>query len=159
MICYYTLEGTFDFKERRIRKYYAAVDSLKEKWGCDELSTVEMLNYAEKKKVDVYGWLKSIPTSQKVRLAGKNITPYTLKFVESSLLAVTLMSVIVLKEEFKFSNPMVRRFLDQVKNYIDSYSRKQPKCKYYYLDDNMILEWFKSELLMDLDTGEKIKEG
>lgn len=156
LISYYSLEGTFDFKEKRIRRFYQEVSDVKSKWGEGAITSQQLLRYCEKKKIDIYGWLKTIPNSQKLKLAKGNITPITLKMVDSAILALVMMEIAVLKEDFRFSNPMISKYLEDIKNYIDSYATKQPKGKECYLNDNMIVEWFKMELKLDVETGKKV---
>ena len=153
---YMALYDVFGFKEKRIRRYYETMTKLKQDWSNNIVTTESMLKYCEAKKIDAYGFMKRIPTSKKIALVGKNVTPSILKYIESGLLINVLMSVIVLKEEFRFTKAQLQTFLDKVDYYIDSYTRKQPKTNIYYLNDNMILGIFRDELKIDLNTGRKV---
>ena len=156
LMSYNILYDKFGFGEKQIRKYYSAMIALKEGWSNDQVPTKEMLVYCEKKKVDVYGFMKKIPQSKKIALIGKNVTTGVIKFIEAGFMINILMSVIILKEEFKFTNPMIKRYLDYIEYFTDSYTRKMPRSNECYLNDNMILAIFREEMHLDLETGLKV---
>lgn len=156
LMTYNALLDVFGFKEKRIRKFYEHMNTLKESWADGVVPTDGMLRYCEKKKIDAYGFMKKIPQSKKLFLIGRNSTPKVINYIEAGFLVNILMSVIVLKEEFRFTNPMIQKYLDKIEYYIDSYTRKQPGTNLYYLNDNMILSIFREELKLDLETGRKV---
>ena len=153
---YNALLDVFGFKEKRIRKFYACIEAFKLKWEKDEITSREMMVYCIKKKIDLGSWMHKIPLSKKMALIGRNATPEIIGYFDGAVMAFMLMAVISLKEEFRFSNPMIEKYLTKMSYYIDSYTRKQPRCNEYYLNDNMILEIFREELKLDLTTGEKV---
>lgn len=156
LMTYNALLDVFGFKEKRIRKFHAVMECLKTKWEDDTLTSKEMIVYCMKKKIDLHAWINKIPLSKKMALVGKNVTPGIVKYFDAAVMANMLMTVITLKEEFRFSNPMIEKYLEKMDFYIDSYTRKQPKSNEYYLNDNMILDIFREELKLDLITAEKI---
>lgn len=156
LMSYMALYDVFGFKEKRIRKYYDAMIALKEQWAEGIVPTDAMLKYCEVKKIDVYHRMKNVPTSKKLLLIGNNKTPGVINFIEAGYLVNILMSVIVLKEEFKFTNPQIEKYLDKIDYYVDSFTRKQPKTNKYYLTSDMILSIFRDEMQLDLNTGEKV---
>lgn len=156
LMTYNALLDVFGFKEKRIRKFHAVMECLKAKWEDDTLTSKEMIVYCMKKKIDLHAWINKIPLSKKMALVGKNVTPGIVKYFDAAVMANMLMTVITLKEEFRFSNPMIEKYLEKMDFYIDSYTRKQPKSNEYYLNDNMILDIFREELKLDLITAEKI---
>jgi hypothetical protein len=154
---YMTLYDVFGFKERRIRRYYNEMTLLKEGWKDGQVPTEQMIKQCEDYGVHVYGFMKKIPMSTKLKLIGKNVTPGIIDYIEAGFLVNILMSVIVLKEKFRFSNPQIYKYLDKIEDYIDSYTRKQPGTNKYYLDDEMIIEIFRDEMRLDLITGERVE--
>jgi hypothetical protein len=150
------LYDVFGFKGKRIRRYYNEMIALKKNWRDDQVPIEGMLKYCEQKKIDIFGFTSKIPTSTKLKLCGKNCVPGVMNYINAGFLVNILMSVIVLKETFRFSNAMIQQYLDKIEYYIDSYTRKQPGCGKYYLTDDMILEIFRDELKLDLNTGEKV---
>lgn len=153
---YNALLDVFGFKEKRIRKFYQCMEALKTKWDDAIITSNEMLIYCAKKNIDINSWVKKIPLSKKMALSGKNVTPEIVRYFDATVIAILLMTIISLKEEFRFTNPMIEKYLAKMEYYIDSYTRKQPKTNEYYLNDNMILAIFRDELKLDLITGEKI---
>jgi hypothetical protein len=156
LMSYMALYDVFGFKEKRIRRYYDEMQRLKEGWTDNQVPTEEMLKQCEDYGIHVYGFIKKFPMSTKLKLIGNNITPGVINYIEAGFLVNIVMGVIVLKEQFRFSNPQVNKFLDKIEYYIDSYTRKQPGCNKYYLNDDMILEIFRDELKLDLNTGERV---
>ena len=156
LMSYNALYDVFGFGEKRIRRYYQAMQKLKENWADGIVPTEQMLAYCEKKKIDAYGFMKKIPQSRKLALIGKYKTPGVINFIEAGFLVNILMSIIVLKEDFKFTNPMIQKYLDKIEYYVDSYTRKMPKSNECYLKDSMILEIFREEMHLDLETGVKV---
>jgi hypothetical protein len=130
--------------------------ALKEAWRDDQAPTSEMIKKCEDWNIHVYAWMKKIPTSTKLRLVGKNAVPGIMNYIESAFLINIVMSVIVLKEKFRFTKAQLNEYLNKIGYYVDSYTRKQPGTNKYYLNDNMIIEIFKEELKIDLVTGEKV---
>lgn len=157
LMSYMTLYDVFGFGKKRIRHYYDAMTRLKEEWSDSQVPTNQLLTYCESKKIDVYGWMKNIPTSSKLKLVGNNLVPNVMNYLEAGFLVNVLMSVVVLKEEFRFSNPMIKKFMDKIEYYVDSYTRKQPGTNIYYLNDKMIIDTFIEEMKLNLETGEDVE--
>jgi hypothetical protein len=153
---YLTLYDQFNFQERRIRRYYAEMIALKEAWRDDQVPTAEMIQKCENWGIHTVAWLKRIPTSTKLRLVGKNAVPGIMNYIESAFLVNVIMSIIVLKEKFRFTKAQLNDYLNKIGYYVDSYTRKQPGTNKYYLNDNMIIQIFRDELKIDLVTGEKV---
>ena len=64
--------------------------------------------------------------------------------------------VVILKEEFRISTKKVNEVLDKIRYLIGCYAARQPKCKKPYLDDRSIIQAFKDELKIDLETGKRV---
>lgn len=153
---YLALLDVCGFKEKRIRKFYAAMKALKESWVDGKAPTDEMLVYCRKKKIPAYEWMKAIPVSKKLAL----IKPYTcvnvVNFAEAAILVHVMMTAIILKEEFRISNSQIGQVLKKVESDMDCYIAVQPRSKKPYLTDESILQIFREELRLDLVTGEKV---
>jgi hypothetical protein len=156
LMSYMALYDVFGFKEKRIRRYYDEMQKLKLGWADEQVPTAQMLKQCENYGIHAYSFMKKIPMSTKLKLVGKNTVPGVANYIEAGFLVNILMSVIVLKEQFRFSNPQVYKYLDKIEYYIDSYTRKIPGTNKYYLNDDMILEIFRDEMKLDLNTGKKV---
>lgn len=153
---YLALLDVLGFKEKRIRKFYEKMNSMKESWAEGKAPTDVMLAYCTGKKLPVYEWMKSIPVTKKLAL----IKPYTcanvVNFAEAAILVHGMMMAIILKNEFRATNKQVIQVLDRIKSDIECYITYQPKTKKMYLSDDMIIQAFKDDLKLDLVTGEKV---
>jgi hypothetical protein len=156
LMSYMALYDVFGFKEKRIRRYYDEMQAMKFGWADGQVPTDELLQYCENNGIHVYAFVKRVPTSTKLKLIGNNTVPGVMPYLESGFLVNILMSVKVLKEKFRFTKAMLQEYLDKIEYYIDSYTRKQPGTNKYYLNDDMILEIFRDEMKLDLNTGEKV---
>ena len=79
-----------------------------------------------------------------------------IRYLDAVILANILPTVVILKEEFRVSTKKVNEVLDKIKHMIGCYAARQPKCKKPYLDDRSIIEVFRDELKLDLETGERV---
>lgn len=147
MISYQNLHDKFGFGQKRILKFYSAMQELLNQYDLGTLNTSMLLKYSVKVKVDSYGWVKSLPTSQKLSLVNfkpnKNNGMNAVKLIESALLISDLLAVSVLKEEFGMSKAKIDEFNEWQKYYIDSYVKG-------YLNDTMVNELMIAECKIDI---------
>lgn len=156
------LYDKFGLSFKQIGNFYKRQEELKKKWEDDDnhkITSKSLLVYCEKKKVDVMGFVKSIPMSQKLYMAdikkGRAVLGAD-KSIESCFLVSLLIAVPVLKETYRFSNKKIEEFMQWVAYFIDSYWRKQPGCKDHYLSDAVIREIFIEEEGWDIVEGRKV---
>lgn len=161
------LYDKFDLSFRQLTNYCDKTRTLRMLWQDDsnkDVTSVSLLNYCVKKKIDVVGFVKSVPMSQKLYMAdiqkGKAVVGAD-KNIESAFLATILLTIPTLKETYRFSNVKINEFLKWVAYFIDSYWRKQPGCKEHYLNDEMIRQIFIEEEGWDIKEGKavEIKDG
>ena len=152
-IFYYSARDVLGFGQDRMIRFWENMLELKERWSEMEVTSYEMLVYCEKKGIDVHGFVKGVPNNKKLLMVGNNITIASLKYIESAMLANMMFATIVLKETFKQSTSKIKEFMKMVDNYIDSYTKKQPKSKLYYLNDRMIIDALKDEIKLDVEKG------
>ncbi len=118
-----------------------------------------MMEYCRKRKIDVVGWVKSIPMSQKLYMAdiqkGRAVLGAD-RNIESALASTMYLTIPTLKESYRFSNAKIEEFMKWVAYYIDSYWRKQPKSKEHYLSDAIIRQTFIEDEHWDIVTGEAV---
>jgi hypothetical protein len=157
---YLTLYDLLGFKEKRLRKFYSMAIDMKAKWHDDadtDITTEAMQNYCVVKKNKYQDWIRSIPEGQKRALCPLVITSGEgIRYLDAVILANILPMIIILKEEFRISTKKVNEVLDKIKYMIGCYATRQPRCKKPYLDDQSIIQMFKDELKLNLETGEKI---
>ena len=157
---YLTLYDLLGFKEKRLRKFYSMAIDMKVKWQDDtdtDITTEAMQNYCIVKKIKYQEWIRSIPEAQKRALCPVVITAAEgIRYLDAVILANILPMIIILKEEFRISTKKVNEVLDKIRYMIGCYATRQPRCKKPYLDDQSIIQMFKDELKLDLETGEKI---
>lgn len=129
------LYDKFDMTFKQITNFYSKTVARRIAWQDDdneEITNESMLAYCIKKKIDVVGFVKSIPMSQKLFMAdikkGRAVLGADVN-IESAFLSTLLLSIPVLKESYKFSNAKINEFMKWVAYFIDSYCRKQPGCK------------------------------
>lgn len=161
------LYDKFDLSFKQIENYYNKTVGLRTTWQDDsnkDVTSESLLNYCIKKKIDVVGFVKSVPMSQKLYMAditkGKAVLGAE-KNIDSAFLATILLTIPTLKETYRFSNAKINEFLKWVAYFIDSYCRKQPGCKEHYLNDEMIRQIFIEEEHWDIKEGKavEIKDG
>lgn len=155
-IFYYSARDVLGFGQDRMIRFWENMVELKERWSDMKITSYEMMKYCEKKGFDVHGFVKGVPSNKKLLMVGNNITPASLKYIESAMLANMMFACIVLKETFNQSTPKIKEFMSMVDNYIDSYTRKQPKSKLYYLNDRMIIDALKDEIKLDVENGVRL---
>lgn len=156
---YLTLYDLLGFKEKRLRKFYSMAIDMKVRWhdGDTDITTESMQNYCIVKKIKYQDWIRSIPEAQKRALCPVTITTNEgIRYLDAVILANILPMLIILKEEFRVSTKKVNEVLDKIKYLIGCYAARQPKCKKPYLDDRSIIQAFKDELKIDLETGERV---
>lgn len=157
MMTYYTLYDKFGFGAVKLQNFYGHYLALRQEWSNDQVPTEGMLKYCAEKKIDAYGFMKSIPMRIKLMLCGlKNATPTMMYYIEPAFLTNILMTVIILKEQYKFSNAKIEEYLHWMGYWIDSYTRKQPRTNIYYLNDKMIVDTLIDEIKLDLVTGKRV---
>lgn len=160
------LYDKFDMSFKQITNYSNKTRTLRMLWQDDrnkDVTSASLLTYCVKKKIDVVGFVKSIPMSQKLFMAdiqkGRAVIGAE-KNIESAFLATILLTIPTLKETYRFSNAKINEFLKWVVYFIDSYCRKQPGCKEHYLNDEMIRQIFIEEEGWDIVEGKPAaKEG
>lgn len=161
-ICWMTYLALYDllgFKEKRLRKFYSMAIDMKVRWhdGDADITTESMQNYCIAKKIKYQDWIRSIPEAQKRALCPVVITAGEgIRYLDAVILANILPMVIILKEEFRVSTKKVNEVLDKIKHMIECYAARQPRCKKPYLTDDMILQAFRDELKIDLETGKRV---
>lgn len=156
------LYDKFDMSFKQITNFYNKTIARRTAWQDDdneEITSEGMLAYCIKKKIDVIGFVKSIPMSQKLYMAditkGRAVIGAD-KNIESAFLSTFLLTIPVLKESYKFSNAKIEEFMQWVAYFIDSYCRKQPGCKDHYLNDDIIRQIFIEEENWDIVEGKKV---
>ena len=161
-ICWMTYLALYDllgFKEKRLRKFYSMAIDMKVRWhdGDADITTESMQNYCIAKKIKYQDWIRSIPEVQKRALCPVTITTNEgIRYLDAVILANILPMVAILKEEFRVSTKKVNEVLDKIRYLIGCYAARQPKCKKPYLDDRSIIQVFKDELKIDLETGKRV---
>lgn len=161
-ICWMTYLALYDllgFKEKRLRKFYSMAIDMKVRWhdGDADITTESMQNYCIAKKIKYQDWIRNIPEVQKRALCPVTITTNDgIRYLDAVMLANILPMVVILKEEFRVSTKKVNEVLDKIRYLIGCYAARQPKCKKPYLDDRSIIQAFKDELKIDLETGKKV---
>lgn len=161
-ICWMTYLALYDllgFKEKRLRKFYSMAIDMKVRWhdGDTDITTESMQKYCIAKKIKYQDWIRSIPEAQKRALCPVVITAGDgIRYLDAVILANILPAVVILKEEFRISTKKVNEVLDKIKHMIGCYAARQPRCKKPYLDDQSIIQVFKDELKIDLETGKRV---
>ena len=156
---YLTLYDLLGFKEKRLRKFYSMAIDMKVRWhdGDADITTESMQNYCIAKKIKYQDWIRSIPEAQKRALCPVVITAGEgIRYLDAVILANILPMLIILKEEFRISTKKVNEVLDKIRYLIGCYAARQPRCKKPYLDDQSIIQVFRDELKIDLETGKRV---
>lgn len=157
------LYDKFDFTFRQVNNFYTRVIERRKAWQDDNNNDVtreSLVEYCEKKKIDVTGWVKSIPLSQRIFLSdAKNgrVPVGSEKSINYSLTSTMYLTVPTLKDTYKFSNSKIKEFMDWVAYYIDSYWRKVPGGNERYCTDDTIVQAFIIDEHWDIRTGKKVE--
>lgn len=130
---------------------------LEEKWREEEISTEELLRYAEKKKLHTVEFVRSIPMRHKLFLTeiSKPIGNIG-KVADSWLLSRLLFASVALKESYRFSNKKIQEFYNGIAWYMDLYYSIQPGTKEHYVNDEAIRQIFICEEHWDIQKAEKV---
>ena len=161
------LYDKFNLSFKQVENYSDKTRALRMAWQDDnntDVTSASLLTYCVKKKIDVVGFVKSIPMSQKLYMAditkGRAVVGAE-KNIESAFLATILLTIPTLKETYRFSNAKIEEFLKWVAYFIDSYCRKQPGCKEHYLCDEIIRQSFIEDEHWDIVEGKlvEVKDG
>lgn len=157
------LYDKFDLSFKQIENFSNKTRGLRLAWQDDQnkdVTSESLLIYCVKKKIDVVGFVNSIPMSQKLYLAditkGKAVIGAE-RNIDSAFLATILLTIPTLKETYRFSNAKIDEFMKWIAYFIDSYCRKQPGCKEHYLNDEMIRQIFIEEEHWDIVEGKSAK--
>jgi hypothetical protein len=155
-----------DMTYRQVENYYKRALKLRQKWQDDndtEITSEKLLAYAADKKIDVVGFVRNIPSRQKIAIvdSGRN-KPMKKEIgmqqnIDYAILSAMLMTVPVLKETYRFSKEKFNTFFAGIAWYIELYTTKQPKSKMCYCDDETIRQVFISEENWDITRGEKVE--
>lgn len=155
------LYDKFDMTFKQVTNFYAKTVERRKAWqdqGDETVTNKTMKKYCKKKKIDVIGWVKSIPMPQKLYMAdiqkGRAVLGAD-RNIESALASTMYLTVPTLKENYRFSNAKIKEFMKWVSCYIDSYWRKQPKSKEHYLCDAIIRQQFIEDEHWDIVTGRR----
>lgn len=144
----YIIHDEFGFAEKRIKKFVGSINGVLDKWYSNEFSTQLLMTYAEKKKVDYKTWITKVPTSYKLRIANAKTNHTNAldvgKTLDSAFVLFGLLSIVVLKEEFKLSNAQIGLFFERLIDCCDSYCRKDYGNE-TYLSDKRVQETILEE--------------
>lgn len=156
------LYDKFDMTFKQVTNFYSKTVERRMAWQDDDNEDVtneSMMQYCRKRKIDVVGWVKSIPMSQKLYMAdiqkGRAVLGAD-RNIESALASTMYLTIPTLKETYRFSNAKIEKFMKWVSYYIDSYWRKQPKSKNHYLTDEIIRNQFIEDERWDIVIGEAV---
>ena len=156
------LYDKFDFTFKQVTNFYKKTVERRMAWQDDdneEVTSESLLAYCQKKKIDVIGFVKSIPMSQKLYMAdiqkGRAVVGAD-RNIESAFASTLYLTIPTLKESYRFSNAKIEEFMKWVAYYIDSYYRKQPGCKEHYLSDEIIRNVFIEDEHWDIVTGKAV---
>lgn len=145
------LYDRFDFDKTDLEMFQKNFNGIFLDFKCEKFTIKDFINYSKLNKHDAHGWLKKIPMNYKIRLMGKcKVDIMKIKQLEVCFMIYILISDMVLQEIFDLKPEVIDKFNDEMLDYIDSYVRRQPKCKEPYLKDSMIIEMFKDELNLNV---------
>lgn len=156
------LYDKFDLSFKQVTNYYKKTVERRVAWQDEdngEITIESMLEYCRKKKIDVVGFVKSIPMTQKLYMADirKNRAVVGADVnIERALVSTLLLTIPTLKETYRFSNAKISEFMHWVAYYIDSYWRKQPGCKEHYCSDVIIRQMFIEDEHWDIVEGKAV---
>lgn len=145
---------------RKLQNFYGRVEGLRFKAldPSEELTFKHLIEYCDVKKINARQYVNSIPFSQKIFLADVSNKQRAVigmdKNINIAFYTTIILVMPVLKETYKFSNKKIYEFLEYVKDYVDSYWRKQPGTNQRYLSDEILNQMFIDEVGYDLEKGE-----
>lgn len=148
---------------KQVTNFYAKTVARRKAWQDDdneEVTSESLMAYCKKRKIDVIGFVKSVPMTQKIYMAdiGKSRAVVGAdKNIESAFASTFYLSIPTLKESYKFSNEKIAEFMRWVAYYIDSYWRKQPGCKEHYCSDEIIRQTFIEDEGWDIVAGKAVE--
>ena len=145
------LYDKFDFTFKQVTNFYNKVIERRKMWQSDsgELTSEDLMNYCSKRNIDVCGWVKSIPMSQKLFLADLKKNKAVLGAdvnIESALASTLYLVIPVLRDNYRFSYDKISKFMGWSKEFIDSYVKG-------YLNDGIIKQIFIEDEHWDIDKG------
>lgn len=149
------LYDKFDFTFKQIGNFYQKVINRRKLWQGDtgELTSEDMMNYCSKRGINVMGWVKSIPMSEKLFLADMNKSKAVLGAdlnIESALASTMYLTIPVLHETYRFSHKKIADFMDFSSQFIKSYFVRN-------LNDDIVRQIFIDEQGWDIVKGEAVK--
>lgn len=156
------LKDKFNFSFKKITNFYNGIVAMRTRLqdkNDNEITYESLQIYTHTKKIDVQGWVKSIPFSQRLYMADIQNGRVPLgaeQNINLAFMETMLITVPVLKETYRFSNAKIEEFMYWVKDFVDSYARKQPGIKDHYLCDDDIWQTFIDEEHWDIRKGEKV---
>lgn len=153
------LYDKFNLSFKQLNNFYTRVIERRVAWQKNEVTSLELVEYC--KKIDVVGWVKSIPMSHKLYLADIHKSRALIgadKNIESALASTMFLTIPTLKKTYRFNNADVSEFMRWVKYFIDSYYRKQPGTNQHYLSDQMIRQMFIEDEHYDIEKGCAVEE-
>lgn len=147
------LYDKFDFTFKQVTNFYNKVIERRKLWQSDsgELTSEDLMNYCSRRNIDVCGWVKSIPMSQKLFLADLKRNKAVLGAdynIESALASTMYLVIPVLRDNYRFSYDKINEFMSWSKEFIGSYAKG-------YLNDRIIKEIFIEDENWDIERGEK----
>ena len=147
------LYDKFDFTFKQATNFYNKVIEKRKLWqsDSDELTSEDLMNYCSKRNIDVCGWVKSIPMSQKLFLADLRKNKAVLGAdvnIESALASTMYLVVPVLHDNYRFSHAKIDEFMEWSKKFIYEYFVGN-------LNDEIIKQIFIEDENWDIEKGEK----
>ena len=147
------LYDKFDFTFKQVTNFYNKVSERRKLWQSDssELTSEDLMNYCSKRNIDVCGWVKSIPMSQKLFLADLKKNKAVLGAdvnIESALASTMYLVVPVLHDNYRFSHAKIDEFMEWSKKFIYEYFVGN-------LNDEIIKQIFIEDENWDIEKGEK----
>lgn len=155
------LYDKFDFSFKQICNFNEKLIALRNKYQDDNDSSVtsdSLYKYVTDKNLRAYEFVKSIPMSEKLFLADvkKGGVVGADRHIEAAFLKTLMLTIPVLKKNYKFSNDKIFQFYKWVRYYVDSYYRKQPGTNKRYCTDEIIRGAFIEDEGYDIKNGCKV---
>ena len=147
------LYDKFAFTFNQVTNFYNKVIERRKLWQSDssELTSEDLMNYCSKRNIDVCGWVKSIPMSQKLFLADLKKNKAVLGAdvnIESALASTMYLLIPVLHDNYRFSHAKIYEFMEWSKKFIYEYFVGN-------LNDEIIKQIFIEDENWDIEKGEK----